>query len=207
MDTKLAGLTKWTFGATILISAFLLFQVQPIISKAILAWFGGSPAVWTTSMLFFQVMLLAGYAYAHLLASNRTATWSIWIHGALLIAAICFLPIRPSPDWQPSGGEDPRIRILLLLAATVGLPYFLLSATGPLMQAWFYGWSQGRSPYRFYALSNLGSLGALLSYPFLFEVLWPTSQQIWFWSTGFVLFVLGCVICGFKFRQAEFGFS
>src|SRR5213075_2034475 len=126
------------FAATIFLSAFLLFQVQPLIGKFILPWFGGSPAVWTTCMLFFQVVLLAGYSYAHLIASRLSPRGQTICHLALLGASLWFLPIaRYAQTWKPSGGEMPIERILLLLAATIGLPYFLLSSTGPLLQESF----------------------------------------------------------------------
>lgn len=175
-------------AVTIFVSAFLLFQVQPLISKKILPWFGGSPAVWTTCMLFFQVLLLAGYTYAHLLTRYVSAKWQGRIHAALLVLAVVTLPIIPSDWWKPESGTWPSGRILLLLLAKVGAPYFLLSTTGPLIQAWFALANPGKSPYRLYALSNVGSLGALLSYPFVFERLLTVNWQGWLWSGAFVGF-------------------
>ncbi len=195
-------LTKAIFAGTIFLSAFLLFQVQPIISKSILPWFGGSPAVWTSCMLFFQVMLLAGYAYAHFMARRSGQLWAVPLHMVLLAVAFLFLPILPDAIWKPTGDEDPTVRILLLLLATVGLPYVLLASTGPLLQAWYVGWSRGESPYRLYALSNLGSLGALLSYPFVVEVFLKTSQQGWIWSGLFAAFALCCCASGLAYRSA-----
>src|SRR5271170_4094966 len=122
------------FAATILLSAFLLFQVQPLIAKLILPWFGGSAAVWTSCMLFFQVALLGGYAYAHWLNGQSGRTQTI-AHVALLALSFLSLPILPSPWWKPQGAEDPLLRILGLLTATVGLPYFLLASTSPLLQS------------------------------------------------------------------------
>src|SRR6185503_832306 len=136
---------------TIFLSAFLLFQVQPIMGRFILPWFGGTPAVWSVCLLFFQAMLLAGYAYAHLLRRPR-------IHILLLAASLALLPVIPN---RPPVTDTPTARILLLLAVTVGGPYFLLSATAPLLQKWL---SSERSPWRLYALSNFGSFLALLSY-------------------------------------------
>jgi hypothetical protein len=172
-----------------LLSAFLLFQVQPVISKFILPWFGGSPGVWTTCMLFFQIVLFAGYAYAHGLTRLRPRTQFI-IHGVLIVVALAFLPIAPGDSWKPTGSEDPAGRILLLLLGTVGLPYFVLSSTSPLAQVWFTRSMPGQSPWRLYALSNLGSLAALLSYPFLIEPAWDVTQQTWVWSGGFVAFAI-----------------
>lgn len=183
----------WWAAATILVSAFLLFQVQPVISKMILPWFGGSSAVWSTCMLFFQMTLLAGYAYAHWLTRSFSPRWQVGIHVSLLAVSILTLPITPSDYWRPDDGSQPTIRILLVLARHVGLPYFLLSTTGPLVQAWFGRVYEGRSPYRLYALSNIGSLTALLSYPFVFEPRLTLGQQDFGWSLGFGLF---CLLCG-----------
>lgn len=176
-------------GALSLLSAFLLFQVQPIISKFILPWFGGSPGVWTTCMLFFQIVLFAGYAYAHAL-TLLPRRWQGVIHGVLLGAAIALLPIAPEEVWKPTGSEDPAFRILLLLAASVGLPYFVLSSTSPLVQVWFTRASGGANPWRLYALSNIGSLAALLSYPLFFEVHWDVLEQTTLWSVAFGAFVI-----------------
>jgi hypothetical protein len=176
-------------AALSLLSAFLLFQVQPIISKFILPWFGGSPGVWTTCMLFFQVLLFAGYAYAHTL-TLLPRRWQGIIHGVLLGAAIAMLPIAPGEMWKPTGSEDPALRILLLLFVSVGLPYFVLSSTSPLVQVWFTRTTNGASPWRLYALSNIGSLAALLSYPLFFEVHWDVMEQTTLWAVGFGAFVV-----------------
>ncbi|MDI1312220.1 fused MFS/spermidine synthase [Prosthecobacter sp.] len=176
-------------AALSLLSAFLLFQVQPIISKFILPWFGGSPGVWTTCMLFFQVVLFGGYAYAHTL-TLLPRRWQGIVHGVLLGAAIAMLPIAPSEMWKPTGAEDPALRILLLLFVSVGLPYFVLSSTSPLVQVWFTRTTNGASPWRLYALSNIGSLVALLSYPLFFEVHWDVLEQTTLWAVGFGAFVV-----------------
>ncbi|MFC5455890.1 spermidine synthase [Prosthecobacter fluviatilis] len=176
-------------AALSLLSAFLLFQVQPIISKFILPWFGGSPGVWTTCMLFFQVVLFAGYAYAHTL-TLLPRRWQGILHGMLLGAAIAMLPIAPAETWKPTGAEDPALRILLLLLASVGLPYFVLSSTSPLVQVWFTRTTGGANPWRLYALSNIGSLAALLSYPLFFEVHWDVLEQTTLWAVGFGAFVI-----------------
>jgi spermidine synthase len=172
-----------------LLSAFLLFQVQPVISKFILPWFGGSPGVWTTCMLFFQVVLFLGYAYAHLL-TRLPRRWQGIIHAVLILAAAISLPIAPGAQWEPKGGDDPTQRIVLLLLANVGLPYFVLSSTSPLVQVWFSRGGSDRAPWRLYALSNLGSLVALLSYPFFFEPRWDVMRQTHMWSWGFGAFAL-----------------
>ncbi len=195
-QTRLRWLV-WIFASTIFVSAFLVFQVQPIISKTILPWFGGSPAVWTTCMLFFQVVLFAGYTYAHLL-NKLQPRWQLVVHIGMLAGALLLLPITPSGAWKPRPDEEPTWRIMLLLAANVGLPYFLLSSTGPLVQAWFARTCGGHSPYRLYALSNIGSLAALLSYPFLVEPAMNTRLQGSLWSIGFGLFALLCACCAFR---------
>lgn len=171
-----------------LLSAFLLFQVQPVISKYILPWFGGSPGVWTTCMVFFQMVLFAGYAYAHALTKFLQPRTQFFVHGTLMLAALAFLPIMPGEGWEPAGNEDPAGRILLLLMGTVGLPYFILSSTSPLTQVWFTRAVPGGAPWRLYALSNLGSLAALLTYPFLIEPKMDVVGQAWAWSGVFVLF-------------------
>ena len=180
------------YAATIFLSAFLLFQVQPLIGKWILPWFGGTPAVWTTCMLFFQTALLAGYAYAHLLMTYLRPRTQTFVHLGVMAAAILTLPLAPSADWKPDDAGDPTWRILLLLAATAGLPYVALAATSPLLQAWFSQTHPGRSPYRLYALSNAGSLLALASYPFLFEPLMRLGTQGWAWTLGFAAFTALC---------------
>ncbi|MCA9264119.1 MAG: fused MFS/spermidine synthase [Planctomycetales bacterium] len=182
------------FAFTIFWSAFLLFQVQPLIGKYILPWFGGTPAVWSTCMLFFQALLFLGYAYAHFL-SGRTMRTQLFLHGALIGLAFFTLPISPAETWKPDGSEEPVGRILLLLLMNVGLPYFILSSTGPLLQNWFSHHNPGKSPYRLYALSNCGSLLALISYPFVVERTLAVSLQAALWSTGFVIFGAACLVC------------
>lgn len=178
-------------AATIFLSAFLLFLVQPILAKQILPWFGGAAIVWTLCMVFFQLVLLLGYAYAHWL-SGRAPAKQAWIHLGLLLIALAFLPITPDASWKPAGGDNPVARILLLLFATIGLPYFLLSSTSPLVQAWFARAYPGSSPYRLFALSNFASMLALVGYPFLFEPWFTNPEQSNYWSIGFALFALLC---------------
>lgn len=182
------------FAVTIFAAAFLLFVVQPTVARMVLPWFGGSAAVWTVAMLFFQVLLLLGYLYAHAVQRlSRNAFLAL--HLPLLSLSVLSLPLLPAEHWKPAGGEDPTLRLLALLAATVGLPYFLLSTTGPLMQARVHAAGLGGSaskggPYRLYALSNLGSMLALLSYPLVVEPGLTTRMQGWGWSAGYVSFVL-----------------
>jgi hypothetical protein len=196
------------FSSTIFLSAFLLFQVQPMMGRYVLPWFGGGPAVWTNCMLFFQILLLAGYAYAHWLGSLRNARLQVWIHLALLAASLCFLPIGPRSDiWKPASSSDPSGRILLLLAATVGGPYLLLSATGPLLQRWFSLSHPEESPWRLYALSNFGSFLALFSYPFVLEPFLRLNTQGWIWSTLYLAFAILCGWSAWKFRDTRLVFN
>ena len=178
------------YALTVFVSAFLLFLVQPVIAKQILPWFGGSAAVWTTCLVFFQCMLLAGYFYADWTTRKLSPKSQALLHVALIAVAMLLLPIIPDVAWKPSGAEEPGMRILLLLTATIGLPYFLISTTSPLVQAWFSKSYPGRSPYRLFALSNLASMIALLGYPFLFEPWITTQQQAISWSIGFGVFGL-----------------
>lgn len=182
------------FALTIFVSAFLLFQVQPLIARFILPWFGGTPAVWSTCMLFFQLLLLGGYSYAHILNHFRPRTQGL-VHMVLLIAACLMLPIIPNDSLKPSGEDSPVLKILLVLTFTIGLPYFVVSTTGPLLQSWFAMTYPGRSPYRLFALSNFGSLVALLTYPFLFEPYLRQNIQAYWWSGGFGLFAMLCGWC------------
>src|SRR4051812_3276656 len=188
------------FALTILLSAFLLFQVQPLIAKLILPWFGGSAAVWTSCMLFFQMALLGGYAYAHWLNSQRGPR-QIRIHLGLLLVSLLSLPILPGAWWKPAGGEDPLLRILGLLTATVGLPYFLLSSTSPLLQTWYSRSRGGAMPYRFFALSNAGSMLGLLAYPVLVEPYVTGRMQAWSWSAGYAIFAVVCGFVGWRSRR------
>ncbi len=190
------------FAATIFLSALLLFQVQPLMGKFVLPWFGGTPAVWTTCMVFFQLLLLGGYAYAHLIIRFLTPRRQGQLHIALLLLSLLFLPIIPSESWKPTDGSAPAWHILAVLAITVGVPYLLLSATGPLVQAWFARARPGASPYRLYALSNLGSLLGLLSYPFIVEPNLRLSVQGYMWSAGFALFVIACGACAVTIYRA-----
>ena len=153
------------FAATILLSAFLLFLVQPIIAKQILPWFGGSSAVWITCLVFFQVVLLAGYTYAHLITRHLRAAAQARLHILLLALSLIFLPIVPSAALKPVADTDAALRIIVLLFATIGLPYFLLSTTGPLLQKWVAPQFPEKSVYRLFALSNFGSLAGLLAFP------------------------------------------
>jgi hypothetical protein len=181
------------YAGTIFLSAFLLFLVQPIIAKQILPWFGGAAAVWATCLVFFQSVLVFGYAYADWTARNLTPRRQAWLHAALLGASLLLLPITPDTGWKPSeGSAGPTLAILGLLGATIGLPYFLLSTTGPLVQAWYWRRSRHAVPYRLFALSNFASLLALLSYPVLIEPYLPLVAQSVSWSVAYAVFAVLC---------------
>lgn len=184
------------FAATIFISAFLLFLIQPMFSKYILPWYGGSPTVWTTCMLFYQVLLLVGYAYAHFLTSRFSFRNQIIIHSLLLLISLLQLPPIPSESWREQVGSEPVMSILSMLALTLALPYGVLSATSPLLQRWFAHVFPKSSPYRLYALSNVGSLLALLSFPFLIEPEFTRTVQASLWSFGVGLFAVCCLGIG-----------
>jgi hypothetical protein len=190
------------YALTIVVSAFLLFQVQPVIAKIILPWFGGSAAVWTVCLLFFQLVLLLGYLYAHAVVRYLKPRMQMILHTTLLVASVIVLPIYPPQSLKPVGMADPTWGILSLLLITVGLPYFLLSTTGPLLQAWYARENKGAIPYRLYALSNAGSMFALLSYPVLFEPTLTTHQQAWTWSIAYGVFVALCGFTAFRSRHA-----
>jgi hypothetical protein len=183
------------YALTIFAAAFLLFQVQPLIAKILLPWFGGSAAVWTTCLLFFQSALLLGYLYAHGLIRWFPTRLQTRIHALFLAVSILALPIIPKDAWRPSGLEGPTFRVLGLLAVTVGLPYFLLSSTSPLLQAWYSESRRGALPYRFFALSNAASLLAVVSYPILVEPVSSTRHQAIGWSLAYAGFaILGATV-------------
>lgn len=179
---------------TIFLSALLLFQVEPLIGKIILPWFGGVAAVWTVCLLFFQVVLLLGYLYAHLLTRGFGPRAQGWIHVALLAASLLVLPILPKNSWKPTGPEHPAVHILEVLVLAVGLPFFVLSATSPLLQAWLASARKDAGVYRFYALSNAGSLLGLLTYPTLIEPRLSILRQGWVWSFAYAAFAIACGI-------------
>ena len=196
----------WLYAVTIFLSAFLLFQIQPLIGKWILPWVAGGPAVWTTCMLFFQTALLGGYAYAHLLRTHLKERGQLVVHLGLLSAAtivVAVLRVTPLDSLKPVGGQDPTWQVLLILATAVGLPYFALSATSPLAQAWFSASFPGKSPYRLYALSNVGSLLALATYPLLVEPTLRLRMQGWMWSAGFLTFAFLCGVCAIIASRAS----
>jgi spermidine synthase len=186
------------YAATILLSAFLLFLVQPLIGKILLPWFGGAASVWSACLLFFQVALLGGYLYAHLVIRWLRPKTQAGLHITLLVLSAALLRVVPDPAWKPSGNEDPFLAVLALLAVCVGFPYFVLSTTGPLAQAWYARRFQVAFPYRLFAVSNLGSLLALAAYPVLVEPWLSTRHQAWAWSGAYAAFCLLCGACALR---------
>lgn len=193
--------SKISYGITIFLGAFLLFEIEPLIAKRILPWFGGAAAVWIICLLFFQLVLLLGYAYAHWLTSKLQPKTQSKIHAALLAASLLLLPVYPKNSWQPTPSQSPTLHILLLLTATIGLPYFLLSSTSPLLQSW-YATQHNVTPYRFYSLSNIGSMLALVSYPVAVEPWLTTRHQAITWSAIYAAFAILCAAIAFAPRDA-----
>ena len=192
------------FAATTFLGAFLSFLVQPLITRHILPWFGGASAVWTTAMMFFQLTLLAGYAYTHLLVARFALRRQVLVHLCLLACALCLQPLAPDAAWKSAGADDPRWRIVLVLATSVGLPFLLLSSTTPLMQSWLHRVNPWQEPYNFYALSNLGSILGLALYPLAIEPLLGVARQALLWSLGFGAFVCVTAWSGMRlYRQSR----
>jgi hypothetical protein len=199
VGTNENGNTWLPFAIAIFTSAFLVFQVQLLLGKEILPLFGGASAVWTVCVLVFQLLFLAGYGYSHGLATWLSPRKQVIVHGALLAASAIFLavlghirsaPIGPGANWRPNPEANPSWAIAQFLFSAIGLPFFLLSATSPLMQHWFAEVAPKKSPYRLYALSNVGSLLGLLSYPFLVEPHLGLRVQGWVWVSGYGLFLV-----------------
>lgn len=177
------------YALALFVSAFLLFWMQPLVTKMVLPSLGGSPAVWNTAMMFFQLMLLAGYGYAHVIGRVVRPSRQFWLHGAIVVAGFAFLPFGIGRSWSAPGGSSPILWLIGRLAVSVGWPFFALSASAPLLQAWF-GRSahrMGSDPYFLYGASNLGSLLALLAFPFLLEPSWTLAEQSRIWMAGYAL--------------------
>jgi precorrin-6B methylase 2 len=187
------------FATTIFLSAFLLFGVQPMFTKMVLPILGGSPSVWSVAMVFFQALLLAGYAYANLLVTQLRRGIAIAVHVTLLAVAMAGLPITVVAFGSPEPSGATAIWLLGVFAASVGLPFFALSANGPLLQAWFgrVGDRQSADPYFLYAASNAGSFLALLSYPLLIEPWLRLGEQSLLWASLYGLLAAGVTLCGF----------
>lgn len=189
------------YGCVVFLGAFLLFLIQPVFAKLILPWYGGSAAVWTVCLVFFQTVLLGGYVYAHLLTRWLRPRGQAMLHTAFLAAAVCLLPAMPGERWKPVGGDDPAWRILTVLTAVLGLPYFLLAATSPLVQSWYARGAADARPYRLFALSNAAALAALAAYPFWIEPRLATRTQDWLWSGGFAAFAILCAAAAWMPRR------
>ena len=186
------------FTATVFAGAVLLFWIQPLFTKMALPLLGGSSSVWNTAMVFFQAMLLAGYAYAHVLSRCLSPGIQVIAHTATLGAAALFLPVGIDTGWQPEAAASPTLWLLALLTACLGAPFFAVAATAPLIQRWFSQTNHpdARDPYFLYAASNAGSVAVLLAFPFLIEPQFSNQAQAWAWAIGFAVLALGVLGCG-----------
>jgi spermidine synthase len=193
--TLSAAPARWTplYAATVILGACLLFLIQPLIAKIILPWFGGTSAVWSAALVFFQACVLGGYTYAHWLTTRISPPRQSLIHAALLLASCAMMPVLPAESLRPEGTEDPSLQILLLLTVTVGLPAVMLSSTSPLLQVWYMRRTGSEPPYWLFALSNAGSLLALLSFPLALEPAFTSHALAIGWSALFVLFAVMCL--------------
>jgi spermidine synthase len=199
------GLMLGTYGAAIFLSAGLLFAVQPLFTKIVLPYLGGSPSVWSVAMVFFQATLLAGYLYAHLLTKNLPGPRSAVVHLLVMLAATLFLPLSMAAGWgrPPTAGTE--FWLIGLFLVSIGLPFFALSANAPLLQAWFArtGHPAAKDPYFLYAASNIGSFIALLGYPLLAEPFTRLGEQTRFWSYLFYLLIALIALCGFVLARSK----
>jgi hypothetical protein len=186
------------YTAAIFVSALLLFSVQPLFTKMVLPRLGGSPAVWSVAMVFFQSLLLGGYAYAHYLMQIRNRVIPVAIHLVLLAIALVTLPLSIASGWGEPPTSGYAFWLLGLFAVSIGLPFFALAANNPLLQAWFVrtGHPNGPDPYFLYASSNIGSFLALLSYPVLLEPMFTLRTQNLIWTGGYGLLIVLIASCG-----------
>ena len=198
------------YTAAIFLSAALLFIVQPLFAKMVLPKLGGSPAVWSVAMVFFQAVLLAGYAYAHLLTRVLPGRHSVIVHVTLMAVATIALPLSIAAGWGRPPMEGQAVWLLGLFAASIGLPFFALAANGPMLQAWFARTDHpaAKDPYFLYAASNIGSFLALLAYPFAIEPFSRLGQQTAGWSAGFFVLIALIGFCGvLMIRSGEPGLT
>ncbi len=191
------------YTPTLFLGAFLLFQVQPMLARYILPWYGGSSAVWSTCLLFFQAALLAGYGYVHFLTRYSEPRRQVAVHLFLLAVALALLPVTPDSAFKPASDANPLVTIIVLLTVSVGGPYLLLSASAPLLQHWSARFRGGESPYHFYAISNLGSLLGLWTYPIVVEPFLPLGLQTTAWSMAFAVYALLCAACAVPIYRME----
>lgn len=208
--SRLTKSVSLSYGCTIFLGALLLFQVQLVLGKYILPFFGGAPSVWNTCMLFFQTLLLLGYGYAHFVSLQKNPRFQSFFHSSLLLVSLGLLAFYWMKGGSPLASADvlkqhpvgnPVLWILQYLSVAVGLPFFLLSSTGPLLQKWFSRISS-ETPYRLYALSNAGSLLGLVSYPFFFEWTLTLKHQAQFWFATYALFVILCLVTAWRFSAS-----
>lgn len=200
------AMAPWLYGATMGLAGFLLFLVQPMAGKLILPWFGGSASTWIVSMLFFQAALLTGYVYAYGLTLPLAISTQAKAQIAVVLAALLLLPVTPSDAWKPTGADDPTWRIIAILAASVGVPYMVLSTTTPLLSRWLARAAPGASPARLFAVANAGAFAGLLAYPFLVEPNLTSREQTLAWSAGFALYaalVVACALVALRSAPAE----
>ncbi|MDX1513702.1 MAG: fused MFS/spermidine synthase [Gammaproteobacteria bacterium] len=200
------------YAAALFLGSMLLFGVQPMVTRMLLPQLGGSPAVWNTAQVFFQAALLAGYLYAHAVMRLRDGRLRLAIHGALLFGAMLFLPVAIDPEWAPPVAASPIPSLLAVLALSIGLPFFAVASTAPLLQGWFSHTThaQASDPYFLYSASNLGGLAALIGYPFLFEPAFGLEHQGLVWGIGFVALAMlvltaGALLPGFRPAAANAG--
>ncbi len=208
IDEAGAARARLMFAATLFGSALLLFAVQPMFAKMVLPVLGGTPAVWSVAMVVFQALLLAGYAYAHVLARHVPLGIAVAIHAGLMALAMVALPVAIAAGWGRPPADGEALWLVGLFVASVGLPFFALSANGPLLQAWYAarGGQGAQNPYLLYAASNLGSFAALIAYPLVFEPALPLDTQSHWWSIAFVGVAVAIAGCGFLAVRAG-GFS
>src|SRR5438874_1147239 len=187
--------SRLLYGITVFLGAFLLFLVEPMAAKQLLPFLGGSSAVWLTCLVFFQVTLLLGYVYAHWITRCRASSWRQHVYLVTLAAAVVLLGAqRIFPAALSPSSDHPVTSIFATLTYTIGLPFLLLGATSPLLQLWFLRTQGGSIPYRLFALSNAGSLLALIAYPFLVEPYFPLKLQRTLWSLGFLVYAVLCAV-------------
>ncbi len=194
------------FALALFLSAALLFAVQPMAGKELLPLAGGTPAVWTTCLVFFQAVLLLGYLYAHRLTTTLPSRRQVAVHlGVVLLGLVAYLTLRPDPNWVPEDQDYPVLGLVAFLAVLVGAPFFVLSTSAPVLQRWFAatGHRAGGDPYFLYAASNAGSLLGLLAYPFVVEPLLSLGEQGRCWLAGYAAFLGLAAVCGLVVRLAK----
>jgi hypothetical protein len=205
-ETKSEISPIFIFALTLFCSASLMFVLQPMFGKALLPLLGGSASVWNTCMVFYQSILFIGYLYAHLLSTRLGYHKHLLLHASLLFISLSFLPIGISESIHPPTSENPSLWLLSTLFGAIGLPFFILSTTSPLLQKWFsrIGHKTSHDPYYLSIASNSGSLIALLSYPFLLEPAIGISLQQQYWSIGFLLLCSLIAVCMMKLKRQHF---